>query len=282
MARLQHALDLCGRGRHHGGVFHGEIEELDAGGLQEIAAHRVGDEHGVIDDLRLAESFDALLEGADDGEGQSGELDDFADSGLRRTVDVDGHLLGDHADFVVGLGIFLIEESSRRDHQVAHLQVFGIDAEDGDVFFFAVADGDAVGERGDGRGGDDARNDLLDGVEIVDGERVGVGVADVRRAAQILSPDFVGADGLDLVEHELPAGHSDGDDENERRSADDHAKRGEDEADLVAAKSVVGKRDDLAEGHLRAKAGTGWGGGCHCLLFTDATARGWEMQTCGG
>jgi len=47
-------------------------------------------------------------------------------------------------------GIFLIEEPSGRDHEVAHLPVFGVDAEDGDVFFLAVADGNAVGERSNG------------------------------------------------------------------------------------------------------------------------------------
>ena len=266
--RLQDALDLRRRRNHHRRIFHGEIQKFDAGGLHEIAADGVRDQHRVVDDLRLAEGFHALLESSDDGEGQSGEFDDFAHGRLRRTVNLHRHFLGDHADLIVSLRILLIEESSRRDHQIAHPHVLGIDAENGDILLPAVADRDAVGELGHGRRSDDAGHDFLDGVEVVDGEGVRVGVADVRRAAEIFRPDFVGADGLDLIENKLTASHADGDDEDERCRADNHAQCGQDEAHLVAAKSVVGEGDDLAEGHLGPKA-LGHQGSSHLNL--DAT-----------
>jgi hypothetical protein len=107
---------------------------------------------------------------------------------------------------------------------------------------------------GDGRRSHDTGDDFLDGVEVIDGERVRVGVADVRGAAEVFRRDFVGADGLDLVEDELAASHANGDDENERRRADHHAQCSQDEAHFVAAKSIVGKRDDLADGHVGPKA----------------------------
>ena len=91
-------------------------------------------------------------------------------------------------------------------------------------------------------------------LKIVDGERVRIGIADVRRAAQVFRPNLICPDRLDLVENKLPARHANRDDQDERRRANHHAQRGQNEAHFVAAKSVVGKRDDLAEGHFGPKA----------------------------
>ncbi len=223
MPRLQHALDLRRRRNHHRRIFHGEIQQLDVRYLHEIAAHRIRDQHGVIDDLGLPEGFHPLFESPDDGEGKSRQLDGFAYCGLRRSVDLDRHLLGDYSNFVVSLRILLIEESSGRHNQVAHPHIFGIDAEYGDVFLFAVAHRNAVGELADGRRSDNSGNDLLHSVQIVNGERVGIGIADVGRAAEILRPDFIRADGLYLIQDELPARHADRNHQNQRGSADHHA-----------------------------------------------------------
>ncbi len=152
------------------------------------------------------------------------------------------------------LRILLIEKSSRRNHQIAHQHVLGIDPKNGDILLFAVADRNPVGKLRDRRRSDDSRNHFLHGVKIVDGKRIRIGVADVRRAAQIFRPDLVGADSLNLVKNKLPPGHSDGYDKDERSGADHHAQRSQDEAHLVAAESVVGEREDLAKGHLGLQA----------------------------
>ena len=76
----------------------------------------------------------------------------------------------------------------------------------------------------------------------------------MRRAAQVLRPDLVCANGLNLVEHVLTAGHSDGDYKDEGCRTDDHAQRGQDEANFIAAESVVGEAQYLADGHIGPKA----------------------------
>ena len=76
----------------------------------------------------------------------------------------------------------------------------------------------------------------------------------MRRAAQVLRPDFIGANGLNLVEHILLARHANGNYKYERGSADHHTQGGQDEADLIAAKSVEGKGQYFANGHVGPKA----------------------------
>ena len=72
--------------------------------------------------------------------------------------------------------------------------------------------------------------------------------------AFVLRPNLVGADGLNLAQGVLFAGHANGDHKDERCSADDHAQRGQDEAHFVAAKSVVRETQDLAQGHIASRA----------------------------
>src|SRR5262249_29893028 len=148
------------------------------------------------------------------------------------------------------------------DH-VAHETVFGIDAEDLNVPFLARAYGNALGEVDDGRGGNDAGDLHADRIQILDGEGVECGGGDVLRTALIFSPDYVGADRLDQVEHVLPAGHGNGDYQDQRGRADHHAQGGEGEADTVTAEGVVGKTQDFAQRHPGPGRGFADRGGLH-------------------
>ena len=109
-------------------------------------------------------------------------------------------------------------------------------------------------------------------MKVIDGERVGIGIADMRPTTLILSPNFIGANRLNLVEDVLLAGHPDRDHQDERGGSDDHAQRSENEAHLIAAKGVVGEGDDLAKGHLRPKALGDESGGHQSLDY------GWRRQ----
>ncbi len=154
----------------------------------------------------------------------------------------------------MGLGILLVEEPSRRDNQIPHMQVIGIDAKNRDIFFSAVSDGNSVGELSYRRRGDNTRHFLLNGMEILDSQWIGIGIADVRRAAQVLCPNLIGANGLDLVEHILAAGHPDSDHQDERCGTNHHAQCSQDETNLVTAKSIVSEAQNFADGHVRPKA----------------------------
>ncbi len=251
MARLQHALDLqCSRG-HHGRIRHREVDHVHGGRVGEVAADGIGDQQGIVHDFRLAESFDTFLESSDDGKGQAGELDHFADGGGSRAIDLNRHLIRDHAHFVMGLGIILVEETAGRHDQVPDPQVFGIHAKNLYVLFFAIPHGNALFEVDHRRSRYDAGDILAHGLEIVDGERVRRAAADVLRAALVFGPDFIRTDGLNLAEHVLASSHADGDHEDERSGSDHHAQRGEHEAYFVAAKRVEGKGQNLTDRHLR-------------------------------
>src|ERR1019366_597864 len=184
---------------------------------------------------------------------QSGQLDDLANRSCRRTVDLDRHPFRDQGNFAVSQGIVLVEEAAGGDDQVAHAQILGSDPENGDIFFLAVAGRDSVRQSDDRRGRDDARYLLLHGRKVLSGQRVRGGTADVLRAALILGPDLVRADGLNLAECVLASGHTDGDHQDEGGSANDHAERGQRETDLVADKGVIGERKHFPQGQLGPK-----------------------------
>src|SRR5262249_32398062 len=59
------------------------------------------------------------------------------------------------------------------------------------------------------------------------------------------------------VEDILLAGHSNGYDQDQGSSADDHAQRGQGEANLVAAEGIVGKTENLAKHQLGRTLGRG-------------------------
>ncbi len=154
----------------------------------------------------------------------------------------------------MGLGVLEVEEASCEHHQVANAQVLGIHTEDGDVTFPATADRYALVEVDHRRGSGHAGHFLLHRLQIFDGQGVRRGAADALRAPLILCVNQVGTDRLNLVEYVLPAGHADGDNQNQRGGADHHAQGGEGEAHLITAESVEGKAENLAEGHSRPKS----------------------------
>src|SRR5579872_7080400 len=112
MARLDNFPDLFSDGNDHGGVGGGKVNLLHRARIREVAAHGVGNHHGVVDDFRLAEGVHALTECSDDSEGKSAEFDDFADGIISVAIKSLGQLLRDEADFVVSLLVLGIKEST--------------------------------------------------------------------------------------------------------------------------------------------------------------------------
>ena len=183
----------------HGRIGGREINLLHGRSVGEVAADGVGNQHGVVDHFGLSEGVHPLAEGAYDGEGQAAELDDFADGLFLRSVELLGHFLGDHSDFVVLLLVLGVEEPAGDHHQIAHDSVVGENAEHGDVALLASAHGNAFTQRDHGRSGDDARHLLQRRIHVVDGQRVGGDIGDALAAALVFGLDLVGADGLDLA-----------------------------------------------------------------------------------
>src|SRR5260370_29067652 len=140
MAGLNHALNLGGDWNHQRRIGRREENLLHRGCFLKIADHGVGNQHGVVGHLRLPECVHALAEGPDDGERQSAQLQRLAERSLRGTVEVDRQVRSYNADFVVGLRILLVEETSRENDNVTNLLVFGVHAHDLQVSLLASAD----------------------------------------------------------------------------------------------------------------------------------------------
>ena len=71
MSRLNHLVNFILGVGHFVHAADGEVDLFYAVGAGEIARDGVGDQNGLVGDFGLAEGVDALLEGADDGEGNS-------------------------------------------------------------------------------------------------------------------------------------------------------------------------------------------------------------------
>ena len=69
--------------------------------------------------------------------------------------------------------------------------------------------GNAVAQRNHRGCGDDARHLFQRSPHVVDGQRVGGDVGNALASALIFGFNLVGADGLDLIQHILFAGHAD-------------------------------------------------------------------------
>ena len=101
-------------------------------------------------------------------------------------------------------------------------------------------------------------------LHVVDGERVGGDVGDALSPALVFRLNLVGADGLNLVQHILLAGHADGHDQNQGSGADDHAQRGQRETAPCCCRKSRRQSSDLAVYHLRRTSfRRGCGGGPH-------------------
>ena len=108
----------------------------------------------------------------------------------------------------------------------------GTDAEHQRILDHAAAKADAVVHVHDRRGVHDAGQLSVDGLFVFAGKVVGVANAlgICCAAAGILYLDGIGAEFLNQLENVLPAGHADGDDEDDGGGSDDHAEGGEHEA----------------------------------------------------
>src|SRR5581483_9687718 len=268
MARLEHGMDLVGGAGDISGIGHGEEQLLDVVGPGEEARDGIGDEHGVVGNLGLAEGFDALAEHANDGERKPAEADVAANGIVGAPKLVVGKRFRYKSDFIARVGVVVVEEASGEHQQVADLRVFGRDAEDHDVALLASGNADAVMQFDERRGGANAVHFLAHGMQILEGELVLVDLHAIGSGAGLIfGVDHVGADRLNLPEDVLLAGETDGDNEDERRGTDDHAERGQHETYSVSAEGFVGELGDLAEDELRFAAvrrdGTSWGKDSH-------------------
>ena len=141
------------------------------------------------------------------------------------------------------------------------IEVLGADAEHQGILDDAAAEADAVVHVHDGRGVHDAGQLRVDGFLVLAGEVVVIAHAFCRggAAAGVFHFNGVGAEFLDEVKNVLPAGHADGDDEDDRGGSDDHAERGEDKARLAARKlSMASLRISLSSMVRRALSSVSW------------------------
>src|SRR5438270_14021415 len=166
MTRLNHSLNLI-RGRsHHRRIGDREENLFHCGRVREIPAYGVGNHHGIFNHFGLSESVHTLPESSNNGEGQSAELDDLADSLLLRSIERLSHFLCDDAHLVMSLLVLRVKKSSREHYQIAHKTVLGIRTEDLDIAFLASTDGNWLAQRNHRRCGDDARHSLLRGFHV--------------------------------------------------------------------------------------------------------------------
>ena len=140
--------------------------------------------------------------------------------------------------------------------------ILRIDAKNSNVSFLAASDRDAVIERYHRRSMNNARHLRKHGIHVVDCQRVGGDISNALRATFVFRENEVRAYRLDLAQHVLLARHADGDYQDQRSCADNHAEGSQRESYFVAAKSIVGEVEDLAECELRSqfRYGLGYGG----------------------
>ena len=249
-------------------IADGEVHLLHVVGAGEVSADGIGNEDGLVGDLGFAEGFDALFEGADDGEGNAADLKGAADGVGGAAEHGAGKGLGDDGDFAVGGFVLFVEEAAGERDEVADLAVLRLDAEDQHLFatpppklmrscISSTAEEAAMA----GTCSSMARSS-----------------SKVRKSVWMLvtapEPPPAYSSSTRLVP--MPwislrmywrAGGGNGDDENDRSGADDHAQRGEHEAHLGGAEAVDGQPGDLAEHHGLPGAGDGlFKGNSACAL----------------
>ena len=83
---------------HHGRVAHGEEDLLQGVGSREVTQHGIGNQHGMVADLRLAVGIESLFEDADDDERNSFDADGSADGRVGAAVELLREGLDDDGD----------------------------------------------------------------------------------------------------------------------------------------------------------------------------------------
>src|SRR5579864_4463871 len=247
--RLDYFANLIGYRNHQRRIGGREVKLPDGWRVGKIAAYAVRNHHGVIGDFRLPERIHALPERPYNGEGKSAQLDHFTDCLVHRPIKLFGQFLLHHADFVASLLVLGVEEPSGENHQIADGTVLWKNPEYANIALFAAANRNAFIQRDPRRSGHDSGYAFQNGVHVIDGQEIGSRVA--LRSTFILGIDHVGADRLNLVEHVLLPGHTDGDHKNEGSSTNDHSQGGERKAHLVAAERVIGETDNFPENQFR-------------------------------
>ena len=203
----------------------------------------------------MPEGVHPLFECAHDGEWQAAELEHLAHGVLLRAVQLLGHFLGDHADFVVGLLVLSVEEPARDHDEISNDAVLGEDSQNLNVALFTVADGHTLIELDDGRCGNDARHVTHGSMHVINGERIRGGVGNALRTTLVFGFDQICADSLNLVQDVLLASHADGDYQNEGSGPNHHAERGQGKTYFIAAESIVGEAENLTIDETRPRPG---------------------------
>src|SRR6516164_10208829 len=144
MARVDDLTNLfcC---RSHGRSVRGcEIDLIDIGSVGEIPGHAIGNQDAVFCDLRLSEGVDSFLEAADYSKRQRIEHDGASGRDRCETVQFDCQTALNDGNFAAGCLVARVEESSRKELQVAHRSVLGEDSKDTNVLLLTVSYWDAV------------------------------------------------------------------------------------------------------------------------------------------
>src|ERR1700722_18075531 len=141
---MDDAHDLPGGVGHLFHGAHGEINLLDIFRSAEVAGDGVGNEDGLILDLRIPQIRNGLFENADDGERNAGDFEGLSDGGVVAAEAALSKKFTHHGALGVGGLVFFVEEAAVRYEEVADVLVLWADAEDQRIFGDAAAEADAV------------------------------------------------------------------------------------------------------------------------------------------
>ena len=194
----------------------------------------------------LAVGLNFFVEGADDRELEAVQPDDLMQSRAGAAEHAPRQLIREERHLGPRGHVVGIQKAAGPDDDVAYRGIGVVSADHLDVLFFA-ADQEAVKIRHDAGGGDDFGGQFTaDGFHVrhFDVIRVGCGAAGPGR--DVIPEDDVGADALHLFQDVVPACERDGDHQDDRRGADDHAEGREHGADRVGAQRLGAEAESFA------------------------------------
>ncbi len=115
--------DLLGGVRHLVHAAHRKVDLVHILGSREVARHGKGNQDGLVLDLRFAKIGHALLEDADDGERDAGNLEGRTDGRVFAAEARARKQLGDHGAADVSAVVLVVEEAAVGHQQVADVLV---------------------------------------------------------------------------------------------------------------------------------------------------------------
>ena len=172
MARAYDAHYLLGRVGNLVHAAHGKVNLVHIFRSGEVAGDAKGNQDRLVLNLRYAKVGHALLEDADDGEGNATDLEVLADRCIHAAEAIAGKELGDNGAFNMSRVVGLVQKAAHRHHQVADLLVLRTHAQHQRVLVDAAAEVDAVVHGQNGRGVEHAGQLRQHGLLVVAGEVV--------------------------------------------------------------------------------------------------------------